>query len=219
MMKIKKIIIFFCLFFLILDIPLSAVENIDEVNHIILIDAGHGGVDGGAKSKSGILEKDINLSISKKLKAKLEENEYKVYMTREDDKQIEQRKVDDLKARCRMKEETKCDAFLSIHQNMFQQSNCFGAQVWYASNDNSKALADKVQDTLKEKINNGNKRVAKAAKNQYRILRDGYEGASILIECGFLSNETEAKNLNDDKYQDQLVEAIVAGVDKYFNKD
>ena len=90
-----------------------------------------------------------------------------------------------------MKKEINCDIFISIHQNMFPQEKCYGAQVWHSSNDVSKKLADFVQNSIKETVNDNNKRVSKPAGDAYLILRDDYKGASILVECGFLSNYDE----------------------------
>ena len=101
---------------------------------------------------------------------------------------------------------------------MFQQEKCFGAQVWYASNEESRVLAEEVQNSLKEKSEDNNKRIAKAAKEQYKILRDGYEGACILVECGFLSNHEEEQKLKTDEYQNKIVEGIKDGIDKYFSQ-
>ena len=215
-MRIKKYIAVICMFYLILGIPLRVNAEENKVQHVILIDPGHGGIDGGAKSKNGTIEKDINLSISKKLKGELEASNYIVYMTREDDSQLDFRKVKDLNARCQMKRDTKCDMFISIHQNIFPEANCFGAQVWYASNDDSKALAENIQIALKETADNKNKRVSKAAKEQYRILRDGYEGACVLVECGFLSNYEEEQKLKSDEYQEKVIKGIVMGIKKYY---
>lgn len=215
-MRTKKYIAVICMFCLILAMPLKVKAEENKAQHIILIDPGHGGIDGGAKSKNGTIEKDINLVIAKKLKGELEASNNLVYMTREADSQLDSRKVKDLNARCQMKKDTKCDIFISIHQNMFPQANCFGAQVWYASNDDSKALAENIQMALKEIADNKNKRVSKAAKEQYRILRDGYAGACVLVECGFLSNYEEEQKLKSDEYQEKVVKGIVAGVNKYF---
>jgi N-acetylmuramoyl-L-alanine amidase len=215
-MKIKKGLVLFCIFCLVLGIPIRA--NSEETNkkNIILIDPGHGGIDGGAKSKNGTIEKNINLSVATKLKKELENTGYIVYMTREEDSQLDTRKVKDLNARCQMKKDTKCDMFISIHQNIFPQASCFGAQVWYASNDDSKFLAEDIQYSLKETVDGRNKRVPKAAKEQYRILRDGYEGACVLVECGFLSNYEEEQKLNNNEHQDKIVKGITNGVNKYF---
>ena len=215
-MKIKKVLVLFCIFCLILGMPIRANSDENNTKSIILIDPGHGGIDGGAKSKNGTIEKNINLLIATKLKKELENAGYLVYMTREEDSQLDSRKVKDLNARCQMKKDTKCDVFISIHQNIFPQASCFGAQVWYASNDNSKLLAEDIQNSLKETVDDKNKRIPKAAKEQYRILRDGYEGACVLVECGFLSNYEEEQKLKSDEHQDKIVKGIINGVNKYF---
>jgi N-acetylmuramoyl-L-alanine amidase len=216
LMRNKKSLIVFCIFFLIFGIPIEV--NADEIKaqHIILIDPGHGGIDGGAKSKNGTIEKDINLSISIKLKAELEAANYIVYMTRAEDSQLDSRKAKDLSARCQMKKDTKCDMFISIHQNMFPQANCYGAQVWYASNEDSKVLAENIQASLKETVDDKNKRVPKGAKDQYKILRDGYESPCVLVECGFLSNYEEEQKLKSNEHQDKIVKGITTAVNRYF---
>lgn len=215
-MKMKKLLVLFCIFCLIFGIPIKVNSEENKVQRIILIDPGHGGIDGGAKSKNGTIEKDINLSISKKLKSELESAGYVVHMTREDDTQLDSKKVKDLSARCKMKKDTKCDLFISIHQNMFPQPSCYGAQVWYSSNDDSKLLAESIQNSLKETIDDKNKRIPKAAKEQYKILRDGYEGACVIVECGFLSNNEEEKKLKNDEHQTKIAKGITDGVNKYF---
>lgn len=215
-MKIKKVIVLFCIFFLTFGMPIKTNAEESNKKNIILIDPGHGGIDGGAKSKNGTIEKKINLLIATKLKQELETVGYVVYMTRDEDSQLDTRKIKDLNARCQMKKDTKCDMFISIHQNIFPQESCFGAQVWYASNDDSKLLAEDIQGSLKETIDDHNKRIPKAAKEQYRILRDGYEGACVLVECGFLSNNEEEVKLNSNEHQYKIVKGIINGVNKYF---
>lgn len=214
-----------CLIIITYIVPVNtfAIDNSDKV---ILIDPGHGGIDGGAQSKAGTIEKDINLQIALKLRDNLEEKGYKVYMTRDEDEglyqkgnTVREKKREDLNRRVEMKKETECDIFISIHQNMFPQSKCYGAQVWYASNDNSYNLATVVQDSIKESVKDNNKRVAKPAAEAYLILRDKYEGASILVECGFLSNPDEEAKLKSDEHQNLIVEGISVGIDKYFDGD
>ena len=216
----KKIIvaIFTCLILMSLITPAYATVKEDESQKIILIDPGHGGIDGGAKSQSGTIEKDINLQIALKLRDNLEEKGYKVCMTRESDeglyqegKTVKEKKREDLKKRVSLKTETNCDIFVSIHQNMFPQSKC------YASNEKSYELATKVQESIKETVNDNNKRVAKPAGEAYLILRDKYEGASIIVECGFLSNPTEEQELKTDAHQELIVKGISDGIDKYFD--
>lgn len=223
-MKKLRVISILTIFFVIFTVPIKAVMNESE-QKIVLIDPGHGGFDGGAQSKAGTVEKGINLEISHRLKADLEGKGYKVVMTREGDdglyskgKTIKEKKREDLKKRCEMKKEANCDIFVSIHQNMFAQSKCYGAQAWYASNDKSALLARNIQDSLKEKVDDGNKRVAKAAGEAYLILRDKYEGASVLVECGFLSNPEEESRLKTEEHQKKLVEGLSLGVDRYFEE-
>ena len=224
----KKIIvaIFTCLILMSLITPAYATVKEDESQKIILIDPGHGGIDGGAKSQSGTIEKDINLQIALKLRDNLEEKGYKVCMTRESDeglyqegKTVKEKKREDLKKRVSLKTETNCDIFVSIHQNMFPQSKCYGAQVWYASNENSYNLATVVQESIKQTVKDNNKRVAKPAAEAYLILRDKHEGASILVECGFLSNPDEESRLKSEDHQNLIVEGISDGIDKYFEGD
>lgn len=212
--KIKRFIVGV----LIALMSLTTIVGAEESKGIILIDAGHGGVDGGAQGKNGTVEKHINLAISEKLKKSLEDGGYKVYMTREDDNSLGKNKMSDLNARCKMKTETNCDIFISIHQNKFNIERCFGSQVWYSNNAKSSKLAVIVQESLKENTDDKNRRLAKPAKDQYKILRDGYEGACIIVECGFLSNYNEEKLLKTEEHQDKIVKGITGGINKYFEE-
>lgn len=216
-MRIKRILAVFIISLITFSIPVMAFEN--ENKGIILIDPGHGGIDGGANSKTGTVEKDINLIISLKLKSRLESEGYKVFITREEDKELSRKKVEDLNMRCNMKKETKCDVFISIHQNKFSQESCYGAQVWYANNDKSAKIAEFIQNSMKEKIDDKNKRLAKPAKQQYKILRDGYDGACVIVECGFISNNEEEKRLKTDEHQNKIVDGITCGINKYFEEN
>lgn len=196
-----------------------------EQKEVILIDPGHGGYDGGAVSKNGTVEKDLNLSIALKLKKQLESEGYTVYMTREGDESLNgsgksggSKKVEDLNNRCNLKKETRCQMFISIHQNTFPQSKIKGAQVWYSDFESSKILANKVQLALRDTLDPQNHRVEKPAGKQYRILRDGYEAPSIIVECGFITNPEEEAKLKDEVYQDKIATAIVAGVKVYFEE-
>lgn len=222
MKKIKLASLLIILFTIIL-VPMKTMAS--ESEKIILIDPGHGGFDGGAKSKNGVIEKDINLQISLKLKEVLESKGYKVYLTRENDEAlgnggstIKEKKREDLKKRRDMKKEVNCDVFISIHQNMFPQEKCYGAQVWHGSNDISKKLANNIQESVKETVKDNNKRVSKPAGDAYLILRDDYKGASVLVECGFLSNMEEEKRLQTEEHQNAIVEGISLGIDRYFDE-
>ncbi len=223
---------FMCMLFITIFISNSSVcpraesENNDSNNkYIILLDPGHGGMDGGAVSKNGTVEKGINLSISKKLKQELEKSGYTVLMTREEDiglysqkGTVKSKKVEDLNNRCKMKKDTSCHMFISIHLNMFPQSKYYGAQVWYSGYEESKKFAEILQETLRENLDTDNHRKAKPASDSYKILRDGYKAPSVIVECGFLSNEQEEKNLKSEEYQQKIAEAIAKAVNKYYFK-
>lgn len=222
MKKIMKIVSIIMLSFLVLNISLLKV-NAEENNKVIVIDPGHGGIDGGAKSENGVIEKDINLSISIKTKAALESKGYKVIMTRSEDvglytegKKVREKKIEDLGNRVKIKKDNKCDAFISIHQNMFPQKNCKGAQVWSANNEPSQKLGRIIQQKFKEEVDQNNKREAKVAKKEYKILNDGYEGASVIVECGFLSNPEECELLGKEDYQNKIANTLANAIDEYF---
>lgn len=222
MKKIMKIVSIMMISFLVLNISLLKV-NAEENNKVIVIDPGHGGIDGGAKSENGVIEKDINLSISLKTKAALESKGYKVIMTRSEDvglytegKKVREKKIEDLGNRVKIKKDNKCDAFISIHQNMFPQKNCKGAQVWSANNEPSQKLGRIIQQKFKEEVDQNNKREAKVAKKEYKILNDGYEGASVIVECGFLSNPEECELLGKEDYQNKIANTLANAIDEYF---
>lgn len=196
----------------------------ENAKKIILIDPGHGGLDGGAVSKNGTVEKDITLKISLKLRDKLKKKGYSIIMTREEDKglygedgTIRKKKIEDLNNRCKMKKESNCNLFISIHLNMFPQSQYYGAQVWFSKNGESKKLAKLIQDNLKKDLDNNNRRVEKPAMNSYKILRCYDIVPSVIVESGFLSNPMEESKLKDDKYQDKIAESLTKSIDMYFN--
>ncbi|MGL5822587.1 MAG: N-acetylmuramoyl-L-alanine amidase [Sarcina sp.] len=191
----------------------------------ILIDAGHGGIDGGATSKSGIIEKDINLAISLKLRERLKAAGYEVEMTRDTDDglykneaTIKEKKRADLANRVKMKRTVKPDIFISLHQNTFPEEKYKGMQVWYAPNSKeSELLAKTIQSEFKIQINSENSREAKNAGNQFRVIREApLNGAGIIVECGFLTNEEECLLLASEKYQDEFANMLKESVDKYF---
>jgi N-acetylmuramoyl-L-alanine amidase len=189
---------------------------------LILIDAGHGGMDGGAVSRRGTVEKHINLSISLKVRDKLNSLGYEVIMIREEDKglytqhkDVNRMKREDLNNRCKLKRDSNCDLFISIHQNYFAQSDCHGSQVWYSRNDESKSLAHIIQENLKKDLGN-NSREEKEAKDAYKILRCYSNIPSVIVECGFLTNPIEEKKLITEEYQDMIAKSIVKSIEEYF---
>ena len=220
----KKIIvaIFTCLILTSLITPAYATVKEDESQKIILIDPGHGGIDGGAKSQSGTIEKDINLQIALKLRDNLEEKGYKVCMTRESDeglyqegKTVKEKKREDLKKRVSLKTETNCDIFVSIHLNKIPQEQYWGWQCFYRQNDEkSTKLAKCLQQNLNEAIDRENKRVAMKIDNVYIIKH--VEIPISIVECGFLSNKKEEQLLLTDEYQNKLAWGIYNGIVDYF---
>lgn len=194
-------------------------------NKVILLDAGHGGIDPGALTNDkSIEEKDINLQITLKLRELLESSGCLVLLTREDDvslyeespgKTIRQKYNENLKNRKKMIDESGVDAFISIHLNKFEQNKYYGAQTFYPQGqDDSKLLSKFIQGELKRVVDKTNHREVKPSKDIY-LLKDN-EIPSVLIECGFLSNEKESKLLSDEKYQEKVAWAIYAGIQKYF---
>lgn len=204
-----------------LSLPVNKTQNGKVIT--VLIDPGHGGIDGGAQSKNGTCEKDINLNISKKLKSMLNNNGYKVVMTREEDvglydenKTVRQKKIQDLNNRCKMKKDSNCDIFMSIHLNMFPESKYSGAQVWYSKNPQSQEIASIIQENLKNDIDPNNNRKEKPALNSYKVLRCNDDMPSVLIECGFLSNPAEEQKLKTDAYQSSIAKCLYNSIDQYF---
>lgn len=219
-----------CLSFFMLNSSLNY-ENSQPVfallssGKTVIIDAGHGDIDGGAVGIKGTTEKDINLKIALKLQALLEKSGTTVYLTRSDDKPIvdtegktvRQIKRDDLKERKRNRDEGNGEIFLSIHMNKFPDSKYYGAQVFYASSpDNSKVLGETIQKNMVEFLDKSNTRKAKKAENSIYILKDS-KIPSVIVECGFLSNEKEEKLLGEENYQQKVAWSIFAGVQEYFN--
>lgn len=225
MKKFKKYVVLILIFITIgFSLKVFAVEDDFEnrseegLQRVILIDPGHGGSDGGAASKNGTVEKELNLKIALKLKNELETKGYKVFMTRENDEALSKKKKDDLYLRCKKKREVKSDIFISIHQNKFGKANCKGAQLWHASNSKSKELAKYIQNSIKENVQKDNERIPKDAKQAFFILKDGNKEANVIVECGFISNEEDEKNLINEEYQQSLAKSIATGIECYYKK-
>lgn len=193
---------------------------------IIVVDAGHGGMDGGAESASGIKEKDINLKITKYLKSYLEQGGAKVVMTREsdislhenDNAAIRSRKRQDLLKRREIANTSGADMLLSIHLNQFEQSKYKGAQVFYeTASPKSKLLATSIQSSMRENLDKTNTRTEmKIASNKLQF--QDLNLPAVIIECGFLSNPEEALMLNTPEYQEKIALSIYLGVLSYYNQ-
>ncbi len=197
-------------------------EKDSNYNKTIIIDAGHGGVDGGAVGKGGTLEKDINLLIAKNLKYYIEENGYTCVMIREEDEDLygeygsgKSKKQQDLKKRKDFIKEYNASMFISIHLNSFPNSK--GAQVFYQKgNEDGKILAKSIQDSIIKNVDPNNKRVEKES-NTYFILKNN-KVPSVIVECGFLSNPYEEGLLKNKDYQNKISAAIFYGIENYFQE-
>ena len=132
---------------------------------------------------------------------------------------IRQRYIEDLKKRCDLKKSSNCDMLISIHLNYFTQSKYYGAQVWYSNYKESATLASVIQTNLKVDLDPSNKRVQKPAKNAYRLLREYDVIPSVIVECGFLSNDEEEQKLKSDEYQVKIANSLSKSVSDFFKND
>ncbi|WP_310551862.1 N-acetylmuramoyl-L-alanine amidase CwlD [Paenibacillus glufosinatiresistens] len=188
---------------------------------VIAIDAGHGGPDGGAVSRQGLIEKEVNLAVSLYLRDYLQQAGAIVVMTREGDNDLAgegtrgyaKRKTEDLKQRVRTIEEKKADLFISIHMNSIPSARWSGAQTFYYPNhpDNAE-LARLIQSEIRGTLENTD-RVAKTVQTVY-LLR-ALRMPSALVEVGFLSHPQESVLLGDDLYQRKVATAIYRGILRY----
>lgn len=179
----------------------------------LVLDAGHGGIDGGAISDSGLKESDINLQIALKTEALVRFLGIDTVMTRETDTDNSDNKAysehDNLVQRAKLANSTENAVLISIHQNKFPSAVVSGAEVMYSDNDDSKALGLITQDNLVALLDSSNRRVARPAPKEL-LLTSSVECPTILVECGFMSNPQEAQKLASNDYQLKLA-AILAG--------
>lgn len=192
----------------------------------VILDAGHGGEDGGAVGVDGIIEKDINLSVALKLRGLLEASGYNVIMTRDKDEAIyddtaetlREKKRSDLHNRADMINDNSKDntIFVSIHQNKFPDSKYFGTQIFYSKNNSeSQGLASGIKDSVVSLIQPDNTREIKPAEKNVFLLHKAQIPA-VVVECGFLSNREEAQKLVKSEYQSQLAFCVYCGIINYF---
>ncbi len=189
----------------------------------IIVDAGHGGMDGGTSAADGTKEKDINLSIARKLNLLLVASGYKTVMLRNDDaligdnslSTIRARKVSDIRKRLEVAESYPESILVSIHQNYYSVPKYSGAQVFYSTNSpKSKILAQSIQDSVVNGLQPDNDRKIKAVGSDIYLLYNCTLPA-VMVECGFMSNEREAEKLKTDSYQTQMALSIMQGILNY----
>ena len=196
------------------DVVKEQVSEIDKNHPVIVIDPGHGGEDPGKVGVNDILEKDINLQISMKVRDLLEEVGIKVVMTREDDK-VPKRKKEDLGNRVELINKTKPTLALCIHQNSYTTPDIFGAQVFYhTKTEEAVDVATLVQESMRA-IDPNNKREVKENDTYYMLKLS--EVPTIIVECGFLTNPTEAQKLTTEEYQNDIAFAICEGIVKWLD--
>lgn len=188
----------------------------------IIIDAGHGGEDGGATSCTGVLESKLNLEIARRLDDLLHLLGRKTKMVRTTDTAIyttgttlSQKKVSDLKERVKLVNTTENAILISIHQNTFSDSRFDGAQVFYGIHPDSKRFADTMQSALIQTLSPASKRTSKKADGIY--LMRNVQPVGVLVECGFLSNPEEEAKLRDPAYQNKLACVIASALDSFLN--
>lgn len=197
------------------DAVKDKVAVIDREEPVIVIDPGHGGEDPGKVGVNDILEKDINLQISMKVRDLLEEVGITVVMTREDDK-VPDRKKEDLGERVELINKTKPTLALCIHQNSYTTPDIFGAQVFYhTKTEEAEDIATLVQESMRA-IDPNNKREIKENDTYYMLKFS--EVPTIIVECGFLTNPTEAQKLTTEEYQNEVAFAICEGIVKWLDK-
>ena len=190
---------------------------------MIVIDAGHGGIDSGCVSINGVEEKDINLSILLKLRQMLEAAGFETAVTRDTDKSIHDtgvtglgnQKKSDMENRLKLINSFDNAIFVSIHQNQFTDSRYYGAQMFYPEGSAaSERLARSLQDNIVSRLQPENKREIKPVGSEIYLLH--YANCpAVMAECGFLSNQQEADNLESDEYQSRMAFSLFAGICEY----
>lgn len=220
----------FIVYILLIIIAFYNIDNFSEVNAVIpsdltvVLDAGHGGEDGGAVANN-IVEKSINLSITNKLYELFKCNGFKVIKTRSADKMLNsegntlrERKVSDMKNRLELFDNNTNNVIISIHQNKFTQEQYNGSQVFYSTNNpNSKELAESIRKNIVNLLQPNNSRECKQATNSIYLLYKTTNPA-IIVECGFISNYIEAQKLKDENYQNKIAFAVFSGFLDYYNR-
>lgn len=232
MISLKKIFLIMGLLFPVVTMALCInffVPSVSTVSksHVkpqIILDAGHGGFDGGAVAPDGTIEKDINLKICMTLAEFLKASGYEVILTRESDvstddaptEKIASRKKSDLRNRLNLMDSYPDAVFVSVHLNKFTTSTARGSQVFYGGkNKESSQLGEAIQNSIINKLQPDNQRVNKQATPSTYLLYNAKLPA-VLVECGFLSNESDLKLLKQSDYQKKMAFCIFCGINDYF---
>ena len=204
-------------------ITLNTSAEAQEKKPVLIIDAGHGGEDGGAVV-GDVLEKDINLDISYDTADLLKLFGFDVSMTRSSDnaltnegKDVKQRKYNDMKMRLDMYNSSADNVIISIHQNKFSSASSHGAQVFYSpNNENSLRLAESMRNSVVSMIQPDNERECKKADKEIYLLKNT-DNPAVIVECGFISNQNERKLLLEKSYQKKMALAVTTGFLDYYH--
>ena len=220
-MIIKRIVIFLTVLVFVLCTAFSVGANAqDETGYYdtVIIDAGHGGFDGGTAG-GRFLEKDVNLNIALKLANLMRFLGFKVILTRDGDyalnttgSSIHDKKISDMQNRFRIIEENKGALFISIHQNYYPGSNVCGSQVFYGElNPHSINAAENIQNTIARYLQPKNNRKIKKSNKDIFLLYNA-KSPAVLIECGFMSNPEELNKMHDNDYTTKLCMCIGSAI-------
>lgn len=231
----RSVILLFTIFILLIFITISFIIKInilpantfaDPRSGVIVIDPGHGGIDGGT-NKDGILEKEINLDIGRKLRSLLEQKGYKVIMTRDEDISLETldasgkgRHQRDLNARVNIINNSNAQLFVSIHVNCnLKKPATDGAIVFYNNKyEQNKSLAYSIQKALNNIVVNNRKRtVHNPAQAKYFVLGNS-DIPGVIVETAFISNKSERQELLKEKFREDTATAIVSGIEQYLHE-
>lgn len=210
------IIICFISFTMCISKPLAIINNINLLGKIIVLDAGHGGIDDGAISNT-IIEKDLNLILVKKLEKELTSRGATIYLTREGDKDLSKttigRKRNDLYNRAKYINNINPDMYISIHLNSTTSSSWRGLQIFYTNkNKENKQIAESITDNLKKNISN----IRKIKEDNTYYMYKHIKSPGILIEAGFISNPSDNYLLRNENYQDKLISLLADSIEIYY---
>jgi N-acetylmuramoyl-L-alanine amidase len=202
----------------------TAVSSTPVTQHTVVLDAGHGTPDEGAENADGLTEAETNLKIVLKLQKILEASNCNVILTRSDENGIydldsnslKEMKVSDMKNRVKIGNNANADIFISIHLNKISIESCYGWQTFYKKgSEEGKKLSNLIQTNLNQTIQIENKRVPQEITGKYII--ENVKIPTVIVECGFISNETEAERLQQDEYQEKIAWGIYTGILDYFD--
>lgn len=216
------LLMFFCSIFGAVHAVSQAAARVEGLP-VVVLDAGHGGEDGGAVGVGGVLEKDINLAVTLELREALLRAGYSVVMVRETDAAVgnttlstlAERKRSDIRYRAELVSKTENCILVSVHQNFFEQAKYSGAQMFYSpGNEKSAVLADCIRKAVVAETQPENTRENKRADGNIYLLNN-VSVPAVIVECGFISNAEETAKLQTPEYQKQLAAAIANGIEAF----